>query len=258
MPRKAAKEQLSPVDIARMVLETKVISVKGDIERYADTNGLTVTDLIKNPSLTEKTQDERLLKAGFWFMDNQYRRFLEENKKEADLESCLIVRDAFDTRICELDEEWEIGRLVIQTKEGSLTRFNLRHMQKFLYKFVRIATAEKLAIRIMLLKPRQFGGSTLIEAIIYLRSKRMEGTNGYVVAHSEKGARTIFTMYKRFYRFDIARRPARVGEEKLIYEDNYGGEIHVASGYNAAEGRGATVHWMHLSEAAFYRTSESF
>ena len=70
--------------------------------------------------------------------------------------------------------------LVIKTKESKIVPFTLNSAQRRLYALMEKLRSEGKPIRIIILKSRQMGFSTLTEALIYYRTATRKNVN-YIV-----------------------------------------------------------------------------
>ncbi|MDO8488738.1 MAG: hypothetical protein Q7S42_01305, partial [Candidatus Omnitrophota bacterium] len=112
------------------------------------------------------------------------------------------------------------GFLTIKTKSQGMKRLYPNTVQA---KF--IDTVEKLffsgkPVRILTLKARQMGISTIIEAIIYAFTSRMKGVNSFVIADDLEGANYIFEMQKMYQEYldkHLKPRVKHSNEKKLAF-----------------------------------------
>ncbi|MCP4527477.1 MAG: hypothetical protein GY833_16410 [Aestuariibacter sp.] len=145
--------------------------------------------------------------------------------------------------------------LHIRDKNFKVIPFRLNSSQIKIAKAIHKMAVDGKPIRIVLLKARQFGGSTLVEALQYLMSRAIEGTQFRVVSNDAGGARHLYGMFSLFWAEDKLQRELRYTKTGLEYKD-CGGRVHVDSGYKSELGRGFTLYGLHLSEIAFWRDAE--
>lgn len=125
-------------------------------------------------------------------------------------------------------------------------------------------------IRMVCLKARQVGLSTMSEAMITNAVMLNPNTNGLVVAHDASTAETLFSISKTFYdNLDTDIKPLRKYSTKRdFYFENpddtgraalpgLGSRLIIASANNIAAGIGRTLRAVHLSEAARYPHPEA-
>ena len=218
--------------------------------------GLSVAQIVDDPNKCFEVENVDMLSKVFVYFDEKIH---DQGTHQGDVTAFKTLILPVHERLAKLSEYHELTTLVIKDRfTGGLRRFKLNYIQRRLYALIVRLESLGFPVRILILKARQWGGSTLVEALIYLRTKNAAGTNGLVVAHKQKASRHLFGMYKRYYTFDPLKRMAEVGVKNLEYVDDFGGEITIATGYSEDSGRSETIHHLHLSEAAWYRTAESF
>ena len=158
--------------------------------------------------------------------------------------------------------------LYIKTKEGNLSLLKLNVMQKKFYDIIKAQVKAGKPVRIIVLKARQLGFSTFIEALIFYFTACQFAVNSFIVAHQSDSSNAIYAMAKLFYdmlpvqikpmikynnakmiEFDNPERDA------VVYAKNPGlkSSIKVASAESSGIGRGMTFRYVHLSEYAFWK-----
>lgn len=146
------------------------------------------------------------------------------------------------------------GFLSIKTKSQGIRKLYPNTVQK---KF--IDTIEKLffsgkPVRVLCLKARQMGISTIIEAIIYAFTSRMKGINSFVIADDLEGANYIFEMQKMFQEYldkHLKPRIKHSNEKKLAFS-GLQSQILIDTADNKNIGRKFTIQFSHLSECSRY------
>lgn len=148
----------------------------------------------------------------------------------------------------------EDGHLSIKTKSATLERFiPNRAQRRFLERF-RILWQENRIIRINLLKARQVGLSTLIEAIIFSMTSYNENTNSLIIADDLDGSNYIFEMSKLYQEqmpSHLIIPEKRSNQKKLEFEGIHS-QILIDTSQNPDAGRKYTFRMVHLSEYAFF------
>lgn len=147
--------------------------------------------------------------------------------------------------------------LTIKLKGGGFGKLILNSVQKKFLNVVKEKFFKGEPIRMIILKARQVGISTLIEAIIYAFTSRMKAVTASVIADDLDGANYLFSMQKTFQEYlDDTYKPLieRSNEKKLAFH-KLGSEIFIDTAENTNIGRKYTLQFVHLSEAAFYRKS---
>lgn len=160
------------------------------------------------------------------------------------------------------------GFLKIRTKDGQLVPFRMNAPQKKLYEAARRQAEAGKPVRIIVLKARQMGFSTLTEGLLFHMAATRHHVECMVVAHTEDATAKLFQMSQRFYdnlppalkpmrRASNAQeivfdRPARTKEHR----EGLGSSIRCATAGGTGVGRGYTLQGLHLSELAFWPGSK--
>lgn len=91
--------------------------------------------------------------------------------------------------------------LKIQTKAGDLIPFRLNRAQQVFLEICQKQLKETGRIRLVIVKGRQMGISTFIEAILFRMAQMMPNHHVKVIAHDTEAVVRIFDMAKRFYKY---------------------------------------------------------
>lgn len=108
-----------------------------------------------------------------------------------------------------------------------------------------------IAPRLIILKSRQVGVSTVVEAFQFHDCHLNPHRNALVIAHNQKSTKALFRMCKRF----ADNLPESLKQKRKIDNVN---ELHFSENDSrlqvetAGEARGYTAHSVHMSEFAFY------
>lgn len=108
-------------------------------------------------------------------------------------------------------------------------------------------------IRICVLKARQIGISTIIEAIAFTLSMMFDNFHSKIVSHEDKSASSILAMTKRYwstYPFKDFHTEKYNGRTHLAWSS--GADIDIATAKNLGAGRSQTIQLLHASEVAFW------
>jgi len=148
--------------------------------------------------------------------------------------------------------------LHIKTKAATMERLKLNTtQQKIFNKVLELIKAGK-AIRIWLLKYRQGGVSTLIEAVIYALTSQAPNINSLCIADAKEHADNIFEMSK-LYQEKLEKTDPHLppeikkSNEKKLEFDKIHSQIIIATGENTEAAKSHTFQYVHLSEVAFFR-----
>lgn len=151
----------------------------------------------------------------------------------------------------------EFGFLCIKTKDGRLIHFKLNSVQKRILKKIRDLRAAGRPIRIWILKARQMGFSTFIEAVIYAMTSQQENRNSLIMADLDDHVGNIFEMSKLYHeQLEITSRHLapvlkRSNAQELVFESIHS-HVSIDSARNLQAARSGTYQYAHLSEVAFF------
>lgn len=144
--------------------------------------------------------------------------------------------------------------LVIADKEGDLVPLRLNYTQRVVLNTIAALRRRRIAPRLVVLKSRQVGVSTITEAAAFHDCHLNPNRNALVTAHNVRSSRAILRMTKRF----LANLPGDLKPKRMKSENV--NEIHFSHNDSrmqvevAGEGsRGHTAQIVHLSEFAFYQ-----
>jgi hypothetical protein len=153
--------------------------------------------------------------------------------------------------------------LRIRTKLATMVPFRLNRGQRYLWEtHLRPALESGRPAWFYLLKARQMGWTTLLQALKYWRTSLWPDVQAFTGAHEEKSVRKIFNISKLFYRWappefrpeqKVSNRielhfanPSDAGDMGL---ESY---LTVAPATNENLGASQTLQFAHLSEFALY------
>ena len=149
--------------------------------------------------------------------------------------------------------------LQILTKKGVLEKFVPNRIQKKIVDYVLECLETGQPIRIIVLKARQEGVSTIVEALIYWYSATHRNINAKIVSHDRESAGNLYSMFRRYYdNSEPIFKPTTKYNTKndLLFDNEEGNglksQISISSAENTGTGRGLTVNWLHGSEVALW------
>jgi hypothetical protein len=110
-------------------------------------------------------------------------------------------------------------------------------------------------IRLIVLKARQLGISTITEAVLFSLAFVYERYKGMVIAHEIPASQNLLNMTKLYW--DTYPLKGLYGKPKAESKNHIawtttGSSIQVSTAGNKATGRSATIHFLHASEVAFW------
>jgi hypothetical protein len=152
-----------------------------------------------------------------------------------------------------------VENLSIVDKRGEVVSLIMNRSQEIVFEKLLACREQKRPARFICLKARQLGISTLIEAFLFALITLYANRSALVVAHSVHASQGLFSMTRRFYRGLPAhwRRPlSRNTVGCMEYRAPHSSRIQIDTASNQALGRGATIHYVHASEVAFWERPE--
>lgn len=147
------------------------------------------------------------------------------------------------------------GHLTIKTKTAEMKRLKLNRGQRKVVQIIMDKWNNKEIIRILVLKARQMGISTAIEAIIYALTSQQENVNSLIIADDSDGSNYIFEMSK-LYHEKLApwlKPTIKKSNEKKLEFDKIHSQLLIDTSSNPEAGRKYTFRVVHLSEYAFFK-----
>lgn len=158
-----------------------------------------------------------------------------------------------------------LGLLSIRTKDGKVTPLRLNEPQKRFYDAVAAQWREKRPVRVIVLKARQEGFSTLTEGILFWACATQENTDALVIAHKEDATANLFRMTRLYYdTLPEAIKPMRAASnaQEIVFDRPAGAAPEVGAGLRSrircataggqGVGRSDTLRAVHMSEFAFW------
>ena len=153
--------------------------------------------------------------------------------------------------------------LKIKTKDNKIVPFVMNEPQKRLYDVIKQEAQADKPIRIIILKARQMGFSTLTEALIFHRTATKANVNSLIIAHKDDATTNLFNMSKLFYsELPQPMKPHRRASnaKEIIFDaptkqDDLNGlnsKIKCATAGGDGVGRSDTFSNVHISEFAFW------
>lgn len=184
-----------------------------------------------------------------------------------------VVNQLFITR-CARDPSFAFFTLFkIKSKtEGRMVPFKLNYAQRYLLGILEEMRLNGVPIRIILLKARQWGGSTLVQLYIaWVQLFVMEGWYSVIIAQTKDTAKRIKAMYKKvleslpgflFGTDELKFSPYEHSSADFVITNRQGEKVRdnvitVASYENFESTRGMDYAMAHFSEVAYWRTTET-
>ena len=147
----------------------------------------------------------------------------------------------------------------IRDKSGSIVDFKLNEPQQKLYNIIKKQREENKPVRIIILKARQMGFSTLTESILFKETATKFNINTGIVAHKEESTTNLFNMSKRIYDNlpkELQPEKKASNAKEIIFDNDKGtglkSKIKCMTAGSEGLGRSDTFNNLHISELAFW------
>jgi hypothetical protein len=145
--------------------------------------------------------------------------------------------------------------LIILTKDGKAVRLEPNDQQIRVLEAIASQQEAGVPVRIIILKFRQGGFSTITEATIFREVKGRKNVHGLVAAHNDDSSETLFRMTRRFHDNlpEQDQLPTEYSSKReIVYRAPHNSMMRVQTAGNNALGRAQTNQYLHLSEAAWW------
>jgi hypothetical protein len=142
----------------------------------------------------------------------------------------------------------------IRTKQGKISHLVLNRVQQRFAERVIAQLQRTGRVRMVVLKARQQGLSTVISALQYWWLSQRKAQKGLVMAHEAESTTTLFDMYRRIHDNvpDIVRPSTKYSSRSELVFDKLDSGLRVATAGGRGVARGETLTFAHLSEVAFW------
>ena len=148
--------------------------------------------------------------------------------------------------------------LKIRTKNGSVEPLTLNSAQLFIHSALENQLKTYGRIRALILKGRQQGSSTYVEARYFHKVTHRKGVRAFILTHEDEATKNIFEMAERFYTHcpQLVKPSAGASNAKELYFDKLDSGYRVGTARTKGTGRSATLQYFHGSEVAYWQNAE--
>jgi len=160
---------------------------------------------------------------------------------------------------------WMEDNLKIRDKAtGRIIKWKFNVPQMLAYMHIRDMESSGIPVRLVVLKARQEGISTLIEGLLFYNSIHSQGYCSLIIAHVSKASDTVFRMSKRFLAYlPKLERPNTdySNRKEILFSPPLSSEvtIDVANKNKSVKddgGRSKNIHGFHGSEVALWESPD--
>lgn len=153
--------------------------------------------------------------------------------------------------------------LKIKTKEAKIVPFLLNKPQLKLYELIKQQYQLGKPIRIIILKARQMGFSTVTEGIIFKRTATKQNVSSAIVAHISDSTRNLFNMSKLFLQElpkELQPKTKASNSTEIIFDTKEGtglrSKIKCFTAGGEGVGRSDTIQNLHASEISSWNNAK--
>ena len=159
------------------------------------------------------------------------------------------------------------NNLWIRTKTGEIIKFVANKPQKALIDYVIYCLLHNIPIRVIVLKARQMGLSTAIEALGYWWNSTNKNQTAIIIGHEDASAHNLYRMFRRYYDNSnpIFKPSIKYNTKSDLTFERYddqgnqvglGSVIKTATAKNTSAGRSDTAQFLHASEVGEWENGE--
>ena len=149
----------------------------------------------------------------------------------------------------------------IRNKNSDIVPLHLNKPQQRLYDVIRLQKQQNKPVRVIILKARQMGFSTITGGLLLTQTATHRNKMAAIVAHQEDSTTNLFNMYKLMYQnLPQAIKPTQQASnaKELVFnnKDNTGlnSRIRCMTAGTGGVGRSFTINYLHISELAFWKS----
>ena len=184
---------------------------------------------------------------------------MERALTEAELAKILEIRKDF-YRYCK-------NNLKIKDKHAKIIPFEPNIPQRVLIDHVLLCIKERRPVKAIILKARQMGLSTAVEALIYWWTSTNRNINSVIIGHDESSSKNLYMMFRRYYdntnpvfkpaiRYNTRTDLSFERFDETGKQVGLGSSIKTATAGNKAAGRSDTINLLHASELGEWENGE--
>lgn len=152
-----------------------------------------------------------------------------------------------------------LEQLYIVDTRAQVIPFQLNWAQREFLDTVHTQYSNRRPVRIITLKARQLGVSTLTEALMFLWCFLFERAKGLVIAHEVDSGQHLLGMtetYWETYPYRHLYTPKYQSKNELAWRET-GSSLKVSTAANTKAGRSRTLQALHASEVAFWEKAST-
>jgi hypothetical protein len=144
----------------------------------------------------------------------------------------------------------------IISKSRGLVSFTPNSAQQYIHSCLEKQKQDKGKVKAIILKGRQQGISTYIQARYYYLTTHNHGTRAYIMSHQEDSSTYLFGIAKRIHENMPGALGTKVANKRELVFNSIESGYRVATAGGRGVGRSETIRLAHLSELAYYMHAE--
>jgi hypothetical protein len=144
--------------------------------------------------------------------------------------------------------------LFIRTKQGAIENLKLNTAQRYIHAQLEEQLKATGKVRAIILKGRQQGCSTYVEARFYWRVTHHKGVRAFILTHLEEATRNIYQMVRRFHDncpLPVKPHVSHASSRELVF-DRLDSGYQIGTARSQGIGRSNTLQFFHGSEVAYW------
>lgn len=144
--------------------------------------------------------------------------------------------------------------LKIRTKSGRIAPFELNRAQCYIHERLERQLKETGRVRALILKGRQQGCSTYVQARFFHKVVASRGKKAFILSHLAEASKTLFDITKRYHDSvpeGLLPKPDSSSAKELNFKTLNSG-YSVGTARTGDVGRAHTIQLLHASEVAYY------
>lgn len=144
--------------------------------------------------------------------------------------------------------------LKIRTKSGDIKPLVLNKAQQYIHERLEQQLSEFGRVRANILKGRQQGCSTLVEARFYWKTTHRKGVRAFILTHEDEATKNLFEMAQRYHDHNnpLLKPSTGVSNARELFFDKLDSGYRVGTAKTKGTGRSGTFQFFHGSEVAFW------
>lgn len=148
--------------------------------------------------------------------------------------------------------------LLIRSKKGDIQPLQLNAAQKYLHDRLEEQLQKTGRVRALVLKGRQQGCSTYVQARFYWKTTHRRGVRAFILTHLDEASQNIYHIVRRFHdNCPPAVKPQTgAANQRALLFDKLDSGYSVGTAKSQGIGRSHTLQYFHGSEVAYWAQAE--